>query len=175
MSEVESQATSDGSGAGGEAGTEGGDALHRFLSFSLGNEEYAIPLLSVREVMGMPEITAIPQSPSFFLGIMNLRGQVISVVDLRIKLGMKPQVLKEMAVIICDLQTMCLGIVVDSVNSVISPEKEEVKPKPELKSSRNSDYITGVYKSDKKLILFLNLIKALSLDEQNALKAAAKK
>jgi purine-binding chemotaxis protein CheW len=151
------------------------DTFNRFLSFSLGSEEYAIPLLSVREVMGMPDFTPVPQSPPFFLGIMNLRGQVISVIDLRIKLGMKPQVLKEMAVIICDLKQIVLGVVVDSVNSVISPQKEDIKSKPDLKSARNSDYITGVYKSDKNLVMFLNLIKALNLDEQNMLLGASNK
>jgi purine-binding chemotaxis protein CheW len=60
----------------------------RYLSFNVGKEQYAIPLLTVREVIGMPEITPVPFTPNYFLGIMNLRGQIISVVDLRLKLGL---------------------------------------------------------------------------------------
>ena len=153
------------------------DALHRFLCFSLGDEEYAIPLLQVKEVMGVPEITVIPKSPPYFLGIVNLRGQVISVVDLRIKLGMKPVKLAEMAVIICDLPNTCLGVIVDSVNSVIAPMKDEIQIKSEMKGSRNNDYITGVYKQDNRLVLFLSLVKALNLEEliNRAKNAAATK
>ena len=153
---------------------DGVDSTHRFLCFSLGAEEYAIPLLQVKEVMGLPEITPIPQSPPYFLGIVNLRGQVISVIDLRIKLGMKPEKLQEMAVVICDLENTCLGVVVDSVNSVISPKKDEIQAKSELKGSRNNEYITGVFKQGSKLVLFLNLVKALNLEDLiNRAKAAA--
>jgi purine-binding chemotaxis protein CheW len=86
---------------------------NRYLSFSLGTEEYAIPLLAVKEVIAMPEFTSVPYTPSHFLGIMNLRGQVISVMDLRKKLGIKPGSTAETAVIICDLSPLCIGVVVD--------------------------------------------------------------
>ncbi len=75
---------------------------NRFLCFSLGNEHYAIPLLTVKEVIAPPETTPVPQTPAYFKGIMNLRGQVISVIDLRTKLGIKPLQSAENAVIICD-------------------------------------------------------------------------
>src|SRR4051812_41249332 len=99
---------------------------NRFLSFSLGNEEYGVPLLAVKEVIAMPEITPIPYTPSYFLGIMNLRGQVISVMDLRQKLGVKPSQSSETAVIICDLNSLSIGVVVDSINSVLNPVEAEL-------------------------------------------------
>jgi len=146
------------------------NARERFLSFSLGTEEYAIPLLAVREVIAMPEYTPVPYTPPYFLGIMNLRGQVISVMDMRQKLGVKASKSAETTVIICDLGGVSIGVVVDSVNTVLSPHADEVAPKPEIQSSRATDFITGVYRKDKKLILFLDIGKSLNLEDQNAIK-----
>ena len=138
----------------------------RYLSFSLGGEEYAIPLLAVREVIAMPEITSIPYTPPYFLGIMNLRGQVISIMDLRSKLSIKPLNSSETSVIICDLNSLSIGVVVDSINSVLSPAESEVSAKPDMQSNRNSDFITGVYRKDKKLVLFLDVAKTLNVQDK---------
>jgi purine-binding chemotaxis protein CheW len=140
----------------------------RYLSFCLGNEEFAIPLLSVKEVIAVPEITPIPSSPIHFLGIMNLRGQVISIIDLRQKLGIQAKNSTETAVIICDLGNLCLGVVVDSINSVLAPKCEDISPKPELQSSKNSDYITGVFRKENRLVIFLDIVKTLSPEDHRA-------
>jgi len=137
----------------------------RYLSFSLGEEDYAVPLLSVKEVIAVPEITPIPFSPPHFLGIMNLRGQVISVIDLRQKLQIKTQKSSETAIIICDLSPLCLGVVVDSINSVLAPSPEEMSGRPDMQSQRNTDYITHVCRKDKKLILFLDVAKTLGVED----------
>ena len=142
--------------------------ISRYLSFSLGQEEYAIPLLSVKEVIAIPELTPIPSSPPYFLGIMNLRGQVISILDLRQKLGIKPQNLTETAVIICDLSPLTIGVVVDSINSVLSPKENEVAGKPEMQNNKNTEYITGVFKTEEKLVLLLDLAKALNVADIQA-------
>lgn len=144
----------------------------RYLSFTLGTEEFAIPLLAVREVIGMPEFTPIPFTPNHFLGIMNLRGQVISVIDFRVKLGIKPSSANETAVIICDLGTICLGIVVDSINSVLSPETADLSDKPEIQSTKSSDYITSVYRRDEKLVLMLDISRALDVADLKAVTKA---
>jgi purine-binding chemotaxis protein CheW len=144
----------------------------RFLNFSLGEEEYAIPLLSVKEVIALPDITPVPFTPAHFLGIMNLRGQVISVIDLRQKFGIKPKSNTETAVIICDLNPTCLGIVVDSVNSVLSPQASEISEKPEIQSSKNTDYIQGVYRQDKRLVLLLDVTKTLDMEDRKAIQTA---
>ena len=148
----------------------------RFLSFSLGEEEFGMPLHTVREVIAMPETTPVPQSPKYFLGIMNLRGQVISVVDLRVKLGITPKKTSETAVVICDIGTTLIGMVVDSVNQVLSPAKEDVSEKPEIESSKASQFITGVYREEKKLVLYIDIAKCLDIADhtlvQNQKKAA---
>jgi purine-binding chemotaxis protein CheW len=154
--------------------TKGKSGGERFLCFSLGAEEYAIPLLVVREVIAMPEYTPVPYTPPYFLGIMNLRGQVISVMDLRQKLELKPRRDAETTVIICDLNGVSLGVVVDAVNTVLSPSPEEVSPKPEIQSNRPTDYIKGVYRKDKRLILFLDLGKSLNLEDREAIEKSVK-
>ncbi len=138
---------------------------NRYLSFALGEEDYAIPLLSVKEVIAVPEITPIPFSPSHFLGIMNLRGQVISVIDLRAKLQVKAVKSAETAIIICDLSPLCLGVVVDSINSVLAPTADELSGRPDIQSQKNPDYITHVCRRDKKLILFLDVAKTLGVED----------
>ncbi|OIQ20857.1 MAG: hypothetical protein BM556_02625 [Bacteriovorax sp. MedPE-SWde] len=151
--------------------------LQRFLEFSLGEEDYALPLLSVREVISVPETTPIPKAPSHFLGIMNLRGQVISVVDLRTKLKIKPKENNhEESVIIVDLNGMNLGIVVDSINKVLAFTTDEVNDVPEIESQVNAEYINGVYRKEDALTVLLDVAKVLDLKDLKAvggLKSAA--
>lgn len=147
----------------------------RYLSFSLGEEQFAIPLLDVKEVIAMPEITPVPSTPTYFLGIMNLRGQIISVLDLRQKLGIKNNQQSETTVIICDFQSFSVGVVVDSVNSVFAAHEEEISTKIDIQGSKASEYISGVYRKEKTLVLILNIAKSLNLEDQAALSKATKK
>lgn len=102
------------------------DEVNRYLNFSLGEEEFAIPLLSVKEVIAVPETTPIPHTPPHFLGIMNLRGQVISVIDLRKKFSINTKNTEETSVIILDLKNHFLGVVVDSVTSVLAIKNSDI-------------------------------------------------
>jgi len=140
----------------------------RYLAFSLKDEEYAVPLLSVKEVIALPEVTPVPHTPPHFLGIMNLRGQVISIVDLRLKFGMKTSDDKreEMGVIIFDFGDFTMGGVVCSINSVLAFSDSEIQPKPEVMSAVKTDYITGVAKRNDKLIILLDVVKAFDLTEK---------
>ncbi len=144
----------------------------RYLCFMLGEESYAIPLLSVKEVIAPPEITPVPQTPPYFLGIMNLRGQIISVMDLRTKLSIKPSASSETSVIICDLISSSIGIVVDSIDSVLSPTREALSAKPEIQSQRNTDYIEGVFRNGEQLVLLLDVVKTLSLGDHQVISQA---
>lgn len=143
----------------------------RYLMFSLKDEKYAVPLLSVKEVIAMPEVTSIPHSPAYLLGIMNLRGQVITVLDLRLKFGMKPDTNNtESAVIICDLEGISLGVVVCSIESVLSLSSKQIQKRPEMLGQAKSDYITGVAKQDENLILLLDMARALNLEDQQRIR-----
>ncbi len=148
--------------------------LNRFIEFSLGSEDYAVPLLMVREVISVPDTTPIPKAPPHFLGIMNLRGQVISVVDLRKKLKVEPRKDKEEAVIIVDIGSMNIGVVVDSINKVLAFSKEDVCEMPEVESQINTQYIQGVYKKENSLTVLLDLAKVLDLKDFEALNSQKK-
>jgi purine-binding chemotaxis protein CheW len=144
---------------------------HRYLCFNLGNEEFAIPLLTVKEVIGMPELTPIPQMPPHFLGMMNLRGNVITVLDLRNKMNIKPQPSDEQSVIILELGDLHLGCVVDCVNSVMNLDESEILEKPHMENAKASQSVIGVIRKNEKLILLLDIAKALSLDEKSFVKS----
>lgn len=148
--------------------------LSRFIEFSLGAEDYAIPLLMVREVISVPDTTPIPKSPPHFLGIMNLRGQVISVVDLRKKLKVETRMNKEEAVIIVDIGGMNIGVVVDSINKVLAFSSEDVSEMPEVESQNNTQYIFGVYKKESSLTILLDIAKVLDLKDMEAISGAKK-
>lgn len=138
----------------------------RHLCFNLGPEEYSIPLLTVKEVIGLPEITSVPQSPPYFLGIMNLRGQVISVVDLRLKLSIKPTASEETSVVILDMGELNLGVVVDKVNSVHMLSSDKITEKPILETKNNYDYILGVFRKEERIVMMLDPYKSLSIDDK---------
>lgn len=148
--------------------------MNRFIEFSLGAEDYAIPLLMVREVISVPDTTPIPKAPTHFVGIMNLRGQVISVVDLRKKLKVDPRKDKEEAVIIVDIGTMNIGVVVDSINKVLAFSSEDVCDMPEIESQVNTQFIQGVYKKENSLTVLLDLAKVLDLKDFETLNGQKK-
>ncbi len=144
----------------------------RFLCFTLGKEKFAIPLLQVKEVLGNVETTAIPQAPPHFKGIMNLRGQVISVIDLRTKLKIgKPDVTPETTIIIMDFAPLCLGVIVDSVDRVAMFESKELSEPPDTDSSMKADFITGVARTDNSLTLILDLKSMLNTNDYKVIKA----
>lgn len=140
----------------------------KHLLFSLGEDVYAMDLLEVREVVALPDTTRIPQTPAYFLGIMNLRGEVISVFDLRKKLSAKfgDKNTSETAVIICDFPPMQFGVVVSSVNSVISIRQDEISETPDTIHGNHTEYIAGVVRKEQQLVLLLNIAKALNVEDK---------
>ena len=146
----------------------------RFLEFSLGEENFAIPLLQVRELISIPETTPIPNAPSYFLGIMNLRGQVISVVDLRKKMNItEKQNNQETAVIIIEINGINMGVVVDSINKVLAVRREDFQDVPEIESQLNAEFIQGIFKQEHGLVVLMNLEKVLNLNDLKLVKNAA--
>ena len=148
-------------------------SVKKYICFSLGHEKYAMPLLTVKEVIRVPEITSVPQTAPHFLGIMNLRGQVISIMDLRKKLNLKESESPETTVMILNFGKNLLGVVVDSVNYVVTLLDSEISEKPVVSSIHNTDYLTGVYRKDNELILILDIAKALSVEELKQMGMAA--
>lgn len=148
----------------------------RYLCFSLGKEKFAIPLLQVKEVLADVETTKVPQAPADFKGIMNLRGQVISVFDLRLKLKLgKAEKTPETTIIILDLNPLFLGVVVDSVDSVVEYEESDVSPRPDTDSSFKLNYVTGIARTENSLTFLLDLKAVLNADDFKAMKSQGQK
>jgi purine-binding chemotaxis protein CheW len=141
---------------------------NRYLVFKLGNESYAIPLLSVREVLAMPEVVPTPHSPQHFLGIINLRGLVLSVVDLRSKFGIPAKKTEETSIMVMDISGHSLGVVVDSINYVLNAEEGQVSAPPSIESTKYNGFVESVYRNKEDLVLILNIFKTLSIEEQAA-------
>lgn len=140
----------------------------KYLTFNLGDLQYGVPLREVTEVIGLPLTVAIPGAPGYFLGLINLRGKVITAIDLAMKLGLAPASLrsKKRSVIITDLDKITLGCVVDSINSVISLSESEIEQDVSACTADKQDVIRGVARfADKPMILLLDLKQAASVAE----------
>jgi purine-binding chemotaxis protein CheW len=147
--------------------------MNRWITFSLGQELYAFPLLTVKEVIAPPAITPIPQSAPHFLGITNLRGQVIPILDLRKKLGIQPSGSLESAVVICDLDNQNVGLLVDAIDAVLEPAPGEISQSPPVPGGVSERYVSGVYKHESRLVLLLDLARLLGPADRAAISQGA--
>lgn len=144
----------------------------KFLSFMVGSECFAVPLLKVREVIGMPEVTAIPQAPNHVVGIINLRGQIITIFDLRSRLNASTKG-DQPTVIICEMPFGQMGMIVDLVSSVLSAESEQISEVPPGSRAANHDFITSIYSHEDELILMLDVEKVIGRDARLATASSA--
>ena len=139
---------------------------YRYLSFSVGKERYAVKLLQIREVVAVPQTIPVPFTPDYFLGIMNLRGQVISVIDLRVKMGLRGKInYDQTAAMIVDLGSVYVAVIVDAVNNVLELYPEDISEVPKIESSRSVDYITGISRKSGQFNLILNIAQILELED----------
>ncbi|KXS44313.1 MAG: CheW protein [Methanolobus sp. T82-4] len=156
-------------------GTNVTEDLLQLVIFQLGGEEFGVEIVKVQEIIRMPEITQIPQSPDFVEGVINLRGNVIVVVNLekRFNLNLKDAD-DNSRVIVVEIGNNVVGMIVDSVNEVLRIPKSSVEPAPDLVLSQISrDYIKGVGKINERLLILLDLAKVLTIEEMNEVAALA--
>ena len=150
----------------------------KYLTFILKEESYGIGILKVKEIIGMMPITSVPRTPDFVKGIVNLRGKVIPVLDLRLRFGMAPMDYTDRTCIIVveldkDGETIMVGIVVDAVSEVLNIKEEEIEETPAFGARIETSYIMGMAKVDKGVKILLDIDRVLSGDEVNALKKTA--
>ncbi|MEK6560390.1 MAG: chemotaxis protein CheW [Nitrospirota bacterium] len=138
----------------------------KYLTFILNNEEYGLEILKVREIIGVMDITPVPQTPPFIKGIINLRGKVIPVVDLRLKFVM-PEIeyTKETCIIVVDISNRLMGIIVDTVSEVLDIAAKDIEPTPSLGSDIKTDFILGMGKIKGKVKILLDIDRVLTLNE----------
>ncbi len=155
------QAVQENAQKGGSAEVEG-----KYLTFILCDEEYGLEILKVREIICIMDITAVPQTPNFIKGVINLRGKVIPVVDLRLKFGMpETEYTKETCIIVVDVQGLLMGIVVDTVSEVMDIAKADIEPSPAFGSTIKTDFILGMGKVKGNVKILLSIDKILSAEE----------
>jgi purine-binding chemotaxis protein CheW len=143
----------------------------KYMTFKLAEEEYGLEILKVREIIGLMDITRVPKTDDFISGVINLRGKVIPVIDLRLKFGMEKAEATDQTVIIVvqynmNNQELTMGILVDEVLEVLSIASEQIEPTPNFGTgSMNTDFILGVGKAEKRVIFLLDIGRILSSEE----------
>ncbi|MFN3134299.1 MAG: chemotaxis protein CheW [Candidatus Kryptonium sp.] len=144
----------------------------QLVSFKIGSEEFGVNILQVQEINRPTQITHVPNIPDFIEGVINLRGKIIPVVNLRKKFGLgEKEYDKNTRVIVVELNNKIVGFIVDSVSEVLRISKKVVEPPPEIISSGvDTEYITGIAKLEERLLILLDLEKVLSVEERESLK-----
>jgi purine-binding chemotaxis protein CheW len=150
----------------------------KYLTFALGNEEYGLEILKVREIIGCIDVTAVPRTPAYVRGVINLRGQVISVVDLRVKLAMKPAEKTEHTCIIVvevnhDQRKLSTGIIVDRVSEVLNISGENIEEPPSFGANLDTQFILGMGKIGKSVKILIDIDRVLAAHDVAVLSSVA--
>jgi len=149
----------------GDAATAG-----LYLTFTLGNEVYGLEILTVQEIIGMMNVTKMPRTPQFVRGVINLRGKVIPVMDLRLKFGMDAQDDTDLTCIIVVKvnkgdESITVGIIVDAVSEVVDIAADQIEPRPAFGTSVDTDFILGMGKIGEKVVMLLDVSRVLTSNE----------
>ena len=156
------------------------EALGReFLAFTLGREEYGIDILKVQEIRGYETVTRIANAPEFIKGVVNLRGIIVPIVDMRIKFHLGDASYDQFTVvIILNIAGRIVGMVVDSVSDVTTLSGEQIKPAPQMQSALGSDYLIGLGTVDERMLILIDIDRLMSsadmglIDQAQAMQAA---
>ena len=142
----------------------------KYLTFSLAEQEYGLEILKVREIIGMVPITMVPRTPDFVKGVINLRGKVIPVVDLRLKFSMESiEQTEETCIIVVDVLGIEMGVIVDRVSEVLNIAEGNIEDTPSFGTDVNTDFILGMGKKDNQVAILLDISAVLSSDQVDAL------
>lgn len=154
------------------------DREGKYLTFSLADEEYGIGILKIKEIIGMMPVTTVPQTPDFVKGVINLRGKVIPVMDLRLRFGIESiEYTERTCIIVVEIEgtngSIQIGIVVDSVSEVLNINGEDIEDTPTFGSKLNTEYILGMAKMEGGVKILLDIDRVLSEGEIADLETAA--
>jgi purine-binding chemotaxis protein CheW len=150
----------------------------KYLTFTLAQEEYGIGILKIKEIIGMIPITSVPQTPPFVKGVINLRGKVIPVIDLRLRFNMEAMEYNERTcIVVVEIgrrsTDITIGLVVDSVSEVLNIKHEDIEDTPTFGTTLDTDYIFGMAKIDSRVKILLDIDTVLGGDEIAVLKETA--
>ena len=141
-----------------------------YLTFTLGNEEYGIDILKVQEIRGYDTVTHIANAPEFIKGVINLRGVIVPIVDMRIKFKVGVPTYNEFTVvIIMNVLGRVIGMVVDGVSDVVALSPEQIKSAPEMGAAMDTDYITGLGTLNDQMLILVDIEKLMSSEEMQVM------
>ena len=145
----------------------------QLVSFRLDQEEYGIEITKVQEIILMGDITRVPQTPEYIKGLINLRSTVIPILDLRLRFGLKWEgATDKTRIMVVNVGGKTIGIIVDAVSEVLRISQEQVAPPPPTVAGLGRDYLTGLVKLEKRLLILLDIDKILDKEETAAVEAA---
>ncbi len=155
-------------------GQAAGGSSRELLTFTLGSEEYGIDILKVQEIRGYDAVTTIANSPEFIKGVINLRGIIVPIIDMRIKFNLGNVTYNELTVvIILNIAKRVVGMVVDGVSDVITLTADQLKPSPEFSSSMDTQYIMGLGTVDDRMIIVVDIEKLMTSRDMDLVEMAA--
>lgn len=142
----------------------------KYLTFKLATEHYGIEILKVREIIGMIQITKVPRMPEYIKGVMNLRGKVIPIIDLRLKFGLPEAThTKRTCIVVVEVTSVSnsfqVGVIVDEVDEVVDLNEEQIEPSPEYGNSLHTDFIRAMGKVNEEVKILLDIDKILTQDD----------
>lgn len=138
----------------------------QLVSFNIGSEEFGVEILKVQEINRMVDITKVPQAPHYVEGVINLRGKVIPIIDLRKRFNLEIKAHdKNTRIVVVDINGSIMGMIVDAVSEVLRLPADTIEPPPELVTGINSEYIKGVAKLKDRLLIFLDLSQVVAAEE----------
>ncbi|MFK7746175.1 MAG: chemotaxis protein CheW [Roseobacter sp.] len=140
-----------------------------YLSFEVSGEGYAIDIALTREIRGWTEPSLMPDTPDFEMGVINLRGEMLPLIDLAAKLGLpSPEIHERSVIIVAEVQGLAVGLLVDSVSNIIAPSDDDLKAPPEINNGTRNAYVSALTVIDEKMVRILDLATALSTVEEAA-------
>lgn len=149
-------------------------AMLEVLAFTLGSEEYGLDILNVQEIRGYDAVTKIANAPEFIKGVVNLRGIIVPIIDMRIKLNLgTPTYDQFTVVIILNIANRIVGMVADSVSDVITLNAEQIKPPPEMNVALNTDYLIGLGIIDERMLILVDIDRLMSSSEMGLIEKLA--
>lgn len=149
-------------------------AAREYLTFRLDQEEYGIDILKVQEIRGYDTVTKIPEAPEFIKGVINLRGTIVPVVDMRLKFRLSKVEYNEFTVmIVLNIARRVVGMVVDGVSDVLQLTPEQIRPAPEFGNLVNTRFITGIGALDEQMLILIDIEKLMSSDDMALMDSAA--
>lgn len=154
--------------------TSAGSVTTKYLTFRMSGEEYGIEILKTREIIRMTEITRVPGTPAFIKGVINLRGRIIPVIDLRTRLELPAKAASELTcILITEIQharqPLTMGVMIDEIGEVVELAPDAIEPPPEFGTTVHVDYLRGIARHENRVVVILNIERILSREELQVL------